>query len=267
MLSAALTTQAQGLFIAKVASPSDEKINGKFVTLYNPTTDTIDFETTTYYLAKETNGGGSISNKKLIGKVAPSAYYVIAGISAFKDVYLSDPDCIAGCVTGNGNDSYMLYFNGDQTTGTLIDIYGEIGVDGLGSDWDYTDALATRSNGVNNGLTQWYKDEWIISKSLLAANANPWNNNQSSNSLYTLNDKKITINVYPNPCTQTVTIESEYQIKNISVISITGEICYQLNFTATNKVKIDSENFPNGIYMIEVVLSDDTVQVSRIIKR
>ncbi len=267
MLSAALTTQAQNLFIAKVASPSDEKTNGKFVTLYNPTADTIDFETTTYYLAKETNGGGTISNKKLVGKIAPSAYYVIAGKSVFKDIYSKDPDCVAGCVTGNGNDAYMLYINGDQLTGTLVDIYGELGVDGLGLDWDYTDALATRNNTTQNGLSNWNKNEWVITRDLLATNANPWNSSETTSLHNQTNKLSNIIFASPNPCHQSINIESKYQILNISVTSLSGQIWYQEKELANTEIDIDCTRLPEGIYFITVQLVDGTTCSLRIVKR
>lgn len=267
MLSAALTTQAQNLFIAKVASPSDEKTNGKFVTLYNPTADTIDFETTTYYLAKETNGGGTISNKKLVGKIAPSAYYVIAGKSAFKDIYSKDPDCVAGCVTGNGNDAYMLYINGDQLTGTLVDIYGELGVDGLGLDWDYTDALATRNNTTQNGLSNWNKNEWVITRDLLAANANPWNIYEPTSLTNQKYSPPAIVYAYPNPCNQAINIESKYQILNISVISISGLTQYHQKNIALNQVIIDSSSFSEGLYIVNVQLVDNSMHTLRFVKR
>ena len=54
----------------------------------------------------------------------------------------------------NGNDAVLLYQNG-----TLIDCYGQVGVDGTGQGWEYTDGWSKRNhtNGPNVvfDLTEW----------------------------------------------------------------------------------------------------------------
>ena len=43
-------------------------------------------------------------------------------------------------VGGNGDDVYELYDGS-----SVVDIYGEVGVDGTGEDWEYLDAIAYRN--------------------------------------------------------------------------------------------------------------------------
>jgi cysteine-rich repeat protein len=88
----------------------------------------------------------------------------IAFVSNFDDfqaVY-ADPGSIIPldfpAISGDGNDVYAL-FNGDE----LVDVYGEIGVDGAGEAWEYTDQRVTRGPLVTFGSPVWSASEWTIS--------------------------------------------------------------------------------------------------------
>ena len=126
---------AQTLIISEVADPQDD-YDARFVELYNATNSTIDFSTETYYLYRYANGNTSGASVQLTGSVAPGETFVIAySQSAFNSAYGFDPDQVSGIIQGNGDDVYALYQGGDESTGTLLDIYGEIGVDGTDTDW------------------------------------------------------------------------------------------------------------------------------------
>src|SRR5690554_475976 len=128
---------APDLIISEVADPGDNA-NARFVELYNNGATTIDFNTTTIYLARYANGGTNPQTVQLTGSLVPDDFYVIATHSGnFNSAYGTTADLASGIITGNGNDTYVLYIGGDETSGTLFDIYGQIGTDGSGKDWEY----------------------------------------------------------------------------------------------------------------------------------
>jgi len=76
------------------------------------------------------------------------------------------------------------------------------------------------------------------------------------------------INVYPNPAKNVVTIEfadpttSKYKIK---ITDITGKIVYT-DWISDQRMDVDIQNIAPGIYMVEIVGSDNMYQEKLIIK-
>ena len=156
-----LTARGQGgLIISEVADPGDE-YTGRFIELYNAGIDPVDFDAQTYYLSRQSNGGSTWGEVQLTGSVAPGATYV-AGGSAFSSFYGFVPDLETGILTGNGDDAYVLFRDGDHTTGTLVDILGVVDVDGTGEPWEYLDSRAVRLEGVIDPSPVWTAAEWEI---------------------------------------------------------------------------------------------------------
>jgi len=162
--SANATTEAApivpDLIISEVADPGDN-YDGRFVELYNVGDTTIDFSTTTVYFDRQANGGNH-SSIQLTGSIATNETYVIGNSSNIDSIYGFEADLNFGNVTGNGDDGYFLYFNGDETKGTLIDAYGVIDVDGSEEEWEYEDSKAVRKNSVTSPSDTWTVSEWNI---------------------------------------------------------------------------------------------------------
>ena len=146
------------LMISEVADPTDYQ--GRFVEIYNPSGSAVDFSNDTWYLAKQSNGG-SWSDVQLTGSIPAGGTYVV-GTSNFNSIYGFDPDLVSGVPNGNGDDGYFLYADGDQATGTLVDVYGVIDQDGSGQLWEYTDAMAVRNANIVIPRTDWTASEWTI---------------------------------------------------------------------------------------------------------
>ena len=243
------SVNSQSLLISAISSPIDEKTNGKFVALYNATNSTIDFDTTPYYIARETNGGGTIGNKLLVGQLVAKGVYVIAGRSAFVDVYAKAGDCMAGCVTGNGNDAYFLYKDGDETSGTLIDIFGELGVDGSSTAWDYTNSFVMRKPSVTSGSTVWNSQEWTFYRDATAKSIQPWSYNSAPLSIKK-NKMGGEVKVFPNPVVTSLNISSQSPIASLSVIDLLGCIVFTMEFNGNETIMLDMTPFSSGIYTI-----------------
>ncbi len=165
---------AQGtLFISEITDPGDNA-NGRFVEIFNGSDATIDFGTATWYICKQTNAGSSWLDVQLTGTLAPGAMYVVAAYTDFTTIYGTAPDDVASFIN-NGDDAFFLYSGGDHTTGTLVDAYGEIGVDGSGKDWEYTDGRAYRKIGFKTATETWIADQWNVQyKAAGVADCNPY---------------------------------------------------------------------------------------------
>jgi hypothetical protein len=149
------------IIISEVADPNDNA-NGRFVELYNATDSTINLAAGSWYLTKFVNANTSRSSVALTGSIAPGATYVIAG-SGFSAAY--DPltaDQTWNNANANGDDTYALYYGGDNTTGTLVDIYGEIGTDGTNQTWEYEDGRAVRNADVTSPDDSLFVSDWTI---------------------------------------------------------------------------------------------------------
>ncbi|MDP4588014.1 MAG: hypothetical protein NWS86_07515 [Flavobacteriales bacterium] len=62
----------------------------------------------------------------------------------------------AGFLNFNGDDAMELFFNG-----AVIDIFGDINVDGTGTPWQYEDGYAYRVNATS-ASTSWNVSDWIV---------------------------------------------------------------------------------------------------------
>jgi len=165
------TTEAPAapiIFISEVADPSDVA-NAKFVELYNSGGSTVDLSTGSWYLTIQANGG-NYTNIALSGSISPGGTYVIANNSTdFETSFTSKvADQYSGSVSGNGDDAYLLYSNGNQSSGTLVDIYGVIDIDGSGQIWEYLDGHAERNSDISEPNTTWTASEWTITSGGIA---------------------------------------------------------------------------------------------------
>ena len=160
------------LFISEVADPADE-YTGRFVEIYNPSSSDIDL--TGWQIRRYANGNTTSSDVDLPGTLAAGEAYVIANDSVnFNTLYGFYPNTSSGFISGNGNDVYEL-FNGSS----VIDIYGEVGVDGTGEPWEYEDAIAYRNSNIVAGNTVWTESEWTIVSPGNTTDATPGSHNIS----------------------------------------------------------------------------------------
>ncbi len=150
------------LMLSEIADPGDV-YQARFVEIYNNSDTEIDFSTETWYLCCEFNGGSSWGDILLSGTIPAHGLFRVAyNATDFEAAYGFAPEQVSGYINGNGDDAYFIYYGGDHTTGTLVDIYGEIDTDGTGTAWEYTDCHAERNAGVSAPNTTWTASEWTI---------------------------------------------------------------------------------------------------------
>lgn len=145
----------------------------KFVEVKNVGSATIDMST--YSFGNFSNGGTSLGGGAaavLTGSLAPGGVYTICyeatpdmGTSFFEDTYGFAPDFFMGGAFTNGDDAYALFLGaatGDGSDATLVDVYGEIGVDGSDQVWEYTDGYSYRNPTVMSPNPTFTASEWTI---------------------------------------------------------------------------------------------------------
>ena len=163
-----------GLFISEVADPKDS-YKYRFVELYNASSAAVDLAAGNYYLTKQSNGG-NYADIALTGSIAAHSAFVIAyNANEFQNAYGFAADQVSSSISGNGNDAYLLYENGNHSNGNLVDIYGVENQNGSGKAWEYTDGHAVRKRNINQPATNWESGEWII---LTIANGSGANSDQ-----------------------------------------------------------------------------------------
>ncbi|MEO0453596.1 MAG: Ig-like domain-containing protein [Verrucomicrobiota bacterium] len=152
------------IYISEVADPNDD-FNARFVELYNPsTTDSVDLNAGSWYLSIYFNDNISVGTDiQLTGSIAPEGTYVIAlNESTYSSTYSVGTPDQTGNTNSNGDDTYVLYFGGPSASGQLVDIYGEIGVDGTGTVREFEDGRAVRRSTVTTPNSTFTASEWII---------------------------------------------------------------------------------------------------------
>ena len=173
LLMAGFYTFAQStVFISQVTDPNDI-YQGRYVQLYNSGSSAVDLGAGNYYLVKQANGGNYYSTQ-LTGTIQPGGVVVIAGYSDFATIYSYTPDMTNSNVSGNGDDGYYLYKGGDNTTGTMVDAFGQPDVRPISGDaWYYENGSATRNSNIGTGNTTWTASEWTITSPVNTTDLNP----------------------------------------------------------------------------------------------
>ena len=167
LLVLSISIHAQdSLLISEVTDPADD-YTGRFVELYNPGSRAVDFDSSTFYLSRQSNGGTSWGDLRLSGTIEANATFVIGG-SGFEGIYGFAPDQLSGILTGNGDDAYFLFREGDHVEGVLQDIYGVPDTDGTGELWEYEDSRAERVEEISEPGPVWLAGEWTITPANVA---------------------------------------------------------------------------------------------------
>lgn len=162
------------IMITEVADPNNN-VSARFVELYNAGETAINLSG--WKLNKYLNGATTVSGTALAltGIVIPSGgFAIIAGID-YKILFDDIPDVETTYISGNGDDVYELVDN----TGARIDIFGVVGEDGNGTNWEYLDGRAVRKTTISEPNPTFTISEWTVysaaSNSLITNPSSPQN--------------------------------------------------------------------------------------------
>ena len=116
-----------------------------------------------YGVGAANNGGGTDSVEFSFPADAVTAgtcitYTDSSNATKFLEFFGVDATYLVSTAAGiNGNDAIELFENG-----TLIDVFGDADVDGVGTDWEYTDGFAYRKSGMMPSTT-FVVSDWVYS--------------------------------------------------------------------------------------------------------
>ncbi|MGC6582471.1 MAG: lamin tail domain-containing protein [Akkermansiaceae bacterium] len=135
------------LYISEIADPADAP-SGRFVEIYNPTDADVDLSLGNWNLIVYFNGNTSGSSIPLFGVIEAGTTFVVANReTAFAETYqdAAAADQYSGSINSNGNETFELRFGGDEDTGVVVDIFGVVGTNGAGTEYDFIDSQLTRT--------------------------------------------------------------------------------------------------------------------------
>ncbi len=145
------------IIITEVADPAEHS-PARFVELYNAGDFEIDL--TGWKLNKYINDATTVSGTavNLSGIIIPVGGFVIIANTRYATIFSDTPTIETSYISGNGDDVYELVDN----TGTTQDIYGVIGEDGSGTNWEYVDGKAIRNITITEPNATFTVSEWVV---------------------------------------------------------------------------------------------------------
>lgn len=135
---------------------------------------TSDIADLSIYAVDNANNGGAfdLTTIPLSGSAVAGDYiYVASEAPGFTAYFGFAPDFTGSSLNVNGDDVVGLF-----ESSLLVDVYGVLGVDGSGQDWDYLDTYAYRNDGTGPSTTfdisEWTKPAIDFLDSQLATGVN-----------------------------------------------------------------------------------------------
>lgn len=114
-----------------------------------------------YGVGSANNGGGSDGQEFTFPAVAASAgdyIYVASEATGFTNFFGFAPNYTSSALAINGDDAVELFLNGD-----VVDVFGDINVDGTGEPWDHLDGWAYRTGGTGPDGSTFVLGSWSFS--------------------------------------------------------------------------------------------------------
>ena len=113
-----------------------------------------------YSLGSASNGGGSAGEEYTFPSVSVSAgtfIYVSSESTEFSNFFGFSPTYTSGVANINGDDAIELFQNS-----VVVDVYGDVNVDGSGESWDHLDGWGYRKIGTS-AATTFNASDWSYS--------------------------------------------------------------------------------------------------------
>ncbi len=114
-----------------------------------------------YGIGSANNGGGSDGQEFTFPAVSATAgtyIYIASEAVEFTNFMGFAPDYTSSATNINGDDAFELFFNG-----SVIDVFGDINVDGTGQSWEYLDGWVYRNQDTGPDGTTFVLSNWTYS--------------------------------------------------------------------------------------------------------
>ena len=146
-----------------------------------------------YGIGSANNGGGSDGVEFTFPNISVTKgtyIHLVADSALFNQYFGFNAVYITGAMNINGDDAIELFENGN-----VIDVFGDINLDGTGTAWEYLDGWAYRKNGTGPDGATFILDNWMFGGvgSLDGAPNNSGVNNPFPINTYALNPNTQTI--------------------------------------------------------------------------
>ncbi len=114
-----------------------------------------------YGIESANNGGGSTGEEFTFPAdvaVAGDYIYIASEASGFTSFFGFAPNYTNGAASINGDDAMVLFKNG-----VVVDVFGDVNVDGSNQPWEYVDGWAYRIDNTGVDGSTFVLDNWIFS--------------------------------------------------------------------------------------------------------
>ena len=114
-----------------------------------------------YGIGSANNGGGSDGEEFTFPAVSAAAgdyIYLASESTEFNNWFGFDPDYVTSVVNINGDDAIELFY-----LSNVIDVFGDINLDGTGEPWDHVDGWAYRNNSTGPDGNVFVLNNWSFS--------------------------------------------------------------------------------------------------------
>ena len=219
-------------------------------------------------LGSANNGGGTDGEEYTFPAVSVTAgdrIFVASETVEFTNFFGSAPDYTDSAMGINGDDAIELFENGQ-----VIDVFGDINVDGTGQTWDYVDGWAYRVNNTGPDGSTFDINNWTFSGTGNLDGVD----NDSSTVPYPLNQYTLSVisntntdfRVFPNPnTTGTIMIvgTSEFNF-NITIFDILGQRVLSQEIESGDAINISRLNA--GLYLININQGNTSITKKLVVK-
>lgn len=154
----------------------------------------------------------------------------------------------------NGDDAFEIY-----ESGSVIDVFGEVDVDGTGTPWEYTLGWVHRKAGTGPDTATFVLDNWefggidaFLGVSTNDAAANPYPVMMCDLVSIEPVDLKQEIRIYPNPAQFSVRYDAEVRIEKVILRNLLGQALMVIDQPA-DSAEIDLSPLANDIYFLSFV--------------
>ena len=215
-----------------------------------------------YSIGIANNGGGTDGIEIPLPSISLNKndnFFISDSKVRFENFFGIESDFSHPSIQITGDDAIELFENG-----VVIDIYGQIDVDGTNTDWDYTNGWAKRKSDTGPDGTEFVRDHWRLST--INVLIGPTNDQcilpfPLDFFIYTSTDEinaKNQFEIIPTLAHGNLSVRFSKTLKS-GIIEITdgqGGIVLQQNLVPdTENLPIDIQQFSSGIYYLTVKTS------------
>jgi hypothetical protein len=211
-----------------------------------------------YGLGSANNGGGTDGQEFTFPADAATAgdfIYVATEVPFFTTFFGFAPNYTGGAVDVNGDDAIELFKNG-----TVIDVFGDINVDGSGTAWDHLDGWAYRADETVATGSTFTIANWTFSginaldgETTNATATTPFPIGTYTPATASVEKNQIAgFSMYPNPVVHgKILISSNNSAaKQVAIYNLVGQQVYNKSVIAN--VPINVTSLTKGMYILKV---------------